>query len=119
MRLEVTCCYSNSRERPSTNTEQKVNLENLKKIMNSEKTTLSSLGNIEWKTVKRETIKLNQVLHYISTNNITELNELINTGANLVVEKLGYLKKHTKIKTRMGNSTGNADKKIYEDRSKW
>ena len=54
--------------------EQKLNLENLKRIMNSEKTTLPSLRNIEWRT---ETNKVNQLLTYISTNNITELNELI------------------------------------------
>ena len=54
--------------------EQKVNLENLKRIMNGEKTTIPSLRNIEWGTVKTETKKINQVLPYISTNNITELN---------------------------------------------
>ena len=45
--------------------------------MNSEKTTLPSLRNLEWRTVKTETNKINQVLTYISTNNITKLNELI------------------------------------------
>ena len=40
--------------------EQKVNLEHIKRIMNSEKTTLPSLGNIEWRTNK-----VNQVLIYI------------------------------------------------------
>ena len=64
--------------------EQKVNLENLKRIMGSEKTTLLSLRNIEWRTVKRETNKINQVLPYISTNNITELNELIYAAKKLV-----------------------------------
>ena len=34
--------------------EQKVNQENLKRIMNGEKTTLLSLRNIEWRTVKTE-----------------------------------------------------------------
>ena len=52
--------------------EQKLNLENLKRMLNSEKTTLPSLRNIKWRTVKTETNKLNQVLTYISTNNITE-----------------------------------------------
>ena len=32
--------------------EQKVNLENIKRIMNGEKTILPSLKNIEWKTLK-------------------------------------------------------------------
>ena len=45
--------------------EQKLNLENLKRIMNSEKTTLPSLRNIEWRIVKAETNKVNQVLTYI------------------------------------------------------
>ena len=61
--------------------EQKLNLGNLKRILNSEKTTLPSLRNIEWRTVKAETNKVNQVLTYVSTNNITELNELIYVGA--------------------------------------
>ena len=54
-----------------------MNLENLKGILNEKKTTLPSLRNIEWRTVKTETEKINQVLTYISTKNITELNELI------------------------------------------
>ena len=57
--------------------------------MNVEKITLPSLRNIEWRTVKTETNKINQVLPSISTNNITELNELIYTGAKLVCEKIG------------------------------
>ena len=52
--------------------------------MNSEKTTLPSLRNIEWRTVKMATNKINQVLLNISTNNITELKELIYAGAKLV-----------------------------------
>ena len=54
--------------------EQKLNLENLKRIMNSKKITLPSLRYIEWRIIKAETNKVNQVLTYISTNNITELN---------------------------------------------
>ena len=34
--------------------EQKVNLENLKRIMNGEKTTLPPLRKLEWRTVKME-----------------------------------------------------------------
>ena len=42
-----------------------------------------------------ETNKINQVLTYISTNNITELNELIYAGAKLAFwENLEPLKKH-------------------------
>ena len=52
--------------------EQKLNLEYLKRIMGSGKTTLPSLRNTEWKTIKTETNRINQVITYISTNNITE-----------------------------------------------
>ena len=64
--------------------------------------------------------KTNQILPDISVNNIIEFNELIYTGAKLVCEKIGIPSKSTKkkIKTRMGNSTGNAEKKIYGNRPK-
>ena len=67
-----------------------------------------------------ETEKLKQALTYILTKYITELNELIYAGAKLVCEKnRGSLKEHEqKINTCMGNSTGNADKKHYEERQK-
>ena len=69
--------------------EQKTNVENVKRIMNSEKTKLPSLRNIEWKTLKTENNKINQILPYISTNNITDLNELIYAGTKLMCEKIG------------------------------
>ena len=50
--------------------------------MNGEKITLPSLRNREWRTVKTETNKINQVLAYIAANNITELNEIFYIGAN-------------------------------------
>ena len=61
--------------------ERKTNLENFNRIMNREKTTLPSLKETEWRTFKTETNKINQVQPNISTNNITELNELIYEGA--------------------------------------
>ena len=64
--------------------------------MNSEKTTLPSLRNIQWGTVKTETNKINQVLPYILTNNITELNELIYAGVKLICEKIWIPSKSTK-----------------------
>ena len=73
-----------------------INLENEQRIMNCEKTTLPSLRNIEWRTLKIETEKINQILPYIPTNNITELNELIYAGAKLVCEKIGIPSKSTK-----------------------
>ena len=51
-------------------------------------------------TIKAETNKVNQVLTYISTNNITELNELIYAGAILVFEKIGIPSKSTKEKSK-------------------
>ena len=57
--------------------------------MNSVKTTLPSLRNIEWRTLKTETKKINQIIPYISTNNITELNDIIYAGAKLACEKIG------------------------------
>ena len=57
--------------------------------MNSEKINLPSLRNTEWRRYKTETNKINQMLPYISTNNITELNEHIYSGAKFVCEKIG------------------------------
>ena len=82
--------------------EQKLNLENLKRIMNSEKITLPSLRNIEWKIARADTNEVNQVLTYISTNKITELNELIYAGAKLACEKIVIPSKSTKEKSKPG-----------------
>ena len=82
--------------------EQKINLGNLKKIMNEQKTTLPSLRNIEWRPIKMETKKINQVLTYIPTKNITELNELINTRGKLVYEKIRVPLKSTHRKPKPG-----------------
>ena len=67
--------------------------------MNSEKFTLPSLRNIKWRIVRAETNKVNQVLTYISTNNITEFHELIYAGAKIVYEKIGIPSKSTKEKS--------------------
>ena len=50
----------------------------------------------EWRTLKTETNRINQTLPYISTNNITELNELIYAGVKLECEKIGIPSKSTK-----------------------
>ena len=52
--------------------------------MNGEKTTLSSLNNIIYRTFKTETEKINQLVTYIPTNNLSKINELIYAGAKLV-----------------------------------
>ena len=82
--------------------EQKINLENGKRIMNSEKTILPSLRNIEWKTLKIETNKINHILPYIPTNNITKLNEVIYAGGKLVYENIGIPSKNTKKQSKPG-----------------
>ena len=69
--------------------EQQTNLANLKRIMSSENITLPSLRSIKWRTLKIERNKINQILPYISMNDIKELNELICAGAKLVREKNG------------------------------
>ena len=91
-----------SNHKETLSQEQKLNLENVKRIMNSEKTILPSLRNIEWRTLKIETNKINQVLPYIPTNNITELNELIYAEAKLVCEKIGIPLKSKEKKSKPG-----------------
>ena len=85
--------------------EQKLNLENVKRIWNNENINLSSWRNIALWKVKTETNKINQVLPYISTNNITELNELIYAWAKLVCEKVripsNSTKKNSKPRLKM------------------
>ena len=46
--------------------------------------------------------KINQVLTYISTDNIIELTELIYAGVKLVCEKIGIPSKSTKEKSKPG-----------------
>ena len=88
--------------------------------MNSEKITSPSLRNIEWRIVRSETNKANQVLTYISTNNTTEFNEIIYAGAKLVCEKIGTPSKSTKGKSKSGWEfrLETQIKKIYENRQK-
>ena len=70
--------------------------------MSSEKAILPSLRNIEWKTLMIDTNKINHILPYIPTNNITELNELIYACAKLVCEKIGIPLKSTKKQLKPG-----------------
>ena len=97
---EYATVPSNPTERLSH--KQQKNLENLKRIMNSEKTNLPSLRNMESRTLKTETNKINQTLPYISTNNITVLDELIYAGAKLVYEKTEIPLKGTKKQAKPG-----------------
>ena len=68
--------------------------------MNRGTTTFPSLRNIEWRKVQMETNKIKQVLPNISTNDITEIKELINAGEKLVWEKIGISSNSTKKKSK-------------------
>ena len=64
--------------------------------------------------------KINQILTYISTNNITELNYLIYARVKLVYEKKGLLSKRTKKPSKPGWEVRQEIQiKIYENRPKW
>ena len=110
-----------SNQEETLSQEQKVDRENVKRIMNSEKTILPSLRNIEWKTLKIETNKINHKLPYIPTNNITELNELIYAGAKLVCENIGIPSKSTKKQQKLGWEIRleSQKKKNYENKPEW
>ena len=82
--------YTNIIEQTLTQ-EEKMNEE----IMSEKKTTLPSLRNQHWKKVKAETEKINQLLTYISMNNIMELNKLINAEAKLVFLRICASLKNT------------------------
>ena len=56
----------------------------------------------DWRTVKSETDKVNDLLTNIPTSYITELNDLIYAGAKLVCEKMGVLLKTTDRKSKPG-----------------
>ena len=58
--------------------------------------------NQDWRTVKSETEKVNNLRTNITTNNITELNDLIYVGAKLVCEKVRIPLKTTDRKSKPG-----------------
>ena len=67
--------------------EGQMNVEFMKRIMSENKTPLPSLRNQDWRTVKSETKKANDLLTNIPTN-ITDLNDKIYAGANFICEKI-------------------------------
>ena len=88
--------------------------------MSSEKTILPSLRNIEWKTLKIETEKIDHILSYIPMNNITKLNELIYVGAKLVCEKIRIPSKSTKKQSKPGWEIRlETQIKNYENKPEW
>ena len=62
--------------------------------MISEKTQLPSLRKVSAKELKETVELVNSVIHNIITNCITEMNNLLYTGAYVVAEKLGKMKKN-------------------------
>ena len=70
--------------------------------MSEKKSTLPSIRSQDWKTVKSETGKVNDLLTNIPTNDITELNDFIHAGAKLVREKIGVPLKTTDRKSKPG-----------------
>ena len=60
--------------------------------------------NQDWKTVKSETEKVNDLLTSIPTNDIKELNDLIFAGAKSVCEKVSVLLNST-VKSRVVSQT--------------
>ena len=75
----------------------KNNVDTIKRIMFERKTTLPSIRNQDWRTVKSETEKMNDLLTNIPTND-----GLIYAGAKLDGEKIGVLLKTTDRKSKPG-----------------
>ena len=73
----------------NTDPRGKMNVNTIRRILSEKKTTLPSFRNQDWRSVKSETEKVNDLLTNLLTNDITELNNLIYAGAKLVCEKIG------------------------------
>ena len=82
--------------------EEKTNVDTIKTIMSEKNTTLTSLGNQDWRTVKSKIEKVNDFVTKISTNDIAELNDLIYARAKLVCVKLGIPLNTTGRKSKPG-----------------
>ena len=66
-----------------------MNIVLIKKIITEKKTTFPSLKNQDWKKGKSRNRKdKRKLLIDIPTDNITELNELIGSGAKLICDKI-------------------------------
>ena len=81
-------CTANTQTQTLTQ-EEKTNIDIVRRIMSEKKTTLPSLRDQDWRTVKSETEKVNDFLINIPRKDITELNDLIYAGAKLTSEKIG------------------------------
>ena len=68
--------------------------------MIKKKITLSFLRKQDWKKVKAEIKKVNKLLPNILTDNITELNELIDAGMKLVCDKISVPQRNPNRNTK-------------------
>ena len=73
-------CSANIRTQTLTK-EEKTNIDTIRRIISEKKITLPSPRNHDWRTVKSETEKMNDLLTNILRNDMTELNDSIYVGA--------------------------------------
>ena len=73
---------------------EKINVEIIKTIMSKKNTTLPSVRNQDWKTIKTEFEKINELSTHISTNNISKLNEIIYVEVKLDGDNRCYPKEY-------------------------
>ena len=71
------CKHANA----NSDQEGKINIDTIRRIISEKKTTLPSLKNQVWRTVKSETEKVNDLFTNIPTNDIADLNDLIYAGS--------------------------------------
>ena len=82
--------------------EEETNMNIIRRIMSENKTTLPSLRNQDWRTVKSKTANVNDLLTNIPTNDITELKFLIYARAKVVCDKIEVPLKTTNRKSKPG-----------------
>ena len=85
-KFEVQTIINPSMAIPTLTQEVKECVELTQKIMREQKTILPSQKNQHWKDVEEETEKVNELLKYIITDNINEVNVLINEVTKQVAD---------------------------------
>ena len=91
-RIETQSNWNRNTTHPN-NREQTLNRR--RRMMSEKKTKGLSLKNQEWKIVKSETKKNEQIINTYLNEHITELNELIYAGAKLLCIKIGVPQNNT------------------------
>ena len=120
--------HPNNREQRITQ-KQKIDFENLKRIMNEQMTTFAINKKHSIENNQDGNEKINHVLTYIPIKIITDLNELINAGAKLVCEKIEVSLKNTNKNSKPGweirlemqikKKTTNTDKNDITKEKRW